>query len=104
MYFTDLFDPLGLKEGKGGHGCCTGQHRAVLTTCLTSPSAQNKDWRASGEQQPQQLNPPASFDVGHCRQGGRQARFFSFLSLLARICQRNHKQRTLQFPFPPKEA
>lgn len=28
-----------------------------------------KDLRGSGEQQPQQLSPPAPFDVGRCRQG-----------------------------------
>lgn len=35
---------------------------------------------------------------------GRRSQFFSFLSLLAPICWRNHKQRTQPFPFPPKEA
>lgn len=84
-----------------------GQSRALpCLACLTGlfPVGTTLYLRASGMKQSQLLTPPASFDVGHCRQGGREARFFSFLSLLAPICHRNHKQRTLQFPFPPKEA
>lgn len=83
------------------------QSRALAClTCLTGlfPVGTMFYLRGPGEQQPQQHTSPASFDMGHCRQGGREARFFSFLSLLAPICQRNHKQRTQQFPFPPKEA
>lgn len=56
----------------------SAEQSTVLPTCLTSLKAPNKDLRGSGEQQPQQLNLPGSFDVGHYGQGGKTSQVFQF--------------------------
>lgn len=58
-----------------------GQSRTLAClTCLSGllSAGTTLYLRGSGEQQPQQLTPPASIDVGHCRQGGKRSQVSQF--------------------------
>lgn len=60
-------DACAVKDNPGQSGAL------ACLTCLSRlfPVGIMLYLRGSGEQQPQQLTPPASFGMGHCRQGGR---------------------------------
>lgn len=92
-----------LKEGMDAVQDNPVQSRALSYRPACSLQAPNKDLRDLGSSRLSSSTHQHPLTRG-VADGGRQARFFSFPSLLAPICQRNHKQRTQQFPFPPKEA